>query len=719
MQRIDIESLDDSAIANINALIEAYEKKLAESVRSQKDEPNVLISSYTNLVNLEVPVLANLDASHLQSILNAPDVSDSSEKESDISEVNNEYFSCDIIDQDGKVTNSFFEGEDIKSYENTIGVPVAKRLTNEVNVKIKANLSSWVDDLITNDETGKKDFNFGIDQCFECKLDYDRSIVLPELNYVLDFRNLLDKAKNLINFLKQNLDPTMMVSNICEFLRIFGDNLLCPSNLVGIQALLPTLFIQYSKDLLSFNLDFTIVLGGIVKSIMGALSSVTNGIKNALLPYLDCLINVFVYLKRYYITIIESGEKISNEALSLANKTMELAGKTADLFSEDPEVKQKEAKAKLRELEKLSEQASKLVQEKRSLDNQNQSLTESYEREIDEFVNEVGVLKNDGTQKTREELFSEFKLFLNGKGSSSILFEKEEVKERLATNLMQQKALKRQGSRYQLLKEQESSLKEYSNKKIKPAPKESKDSNLSITSEDKGINSKNSFTLGLLEKSKGNQEIINLRKNVYRNRSDTTVIEDLMNKYNLNLTDTYYRSEDKISSDVDIRDMGISWSIIGFFDRTIKNLKEVRKNSLNFINKLNGTFSAIGGYTSESLDASFRLNGEMLNLIHYVRAIQVVINLIKLMGDVSCDDIIKNPKLLANLNETDLVKDLEIKLGMRKDSLVVSEIDPDSIAQVREISQTDCGSLNNLFDINETNLDEIYEGIADGFFRKV
>lgn len=667
---IDSSQLDDSALAYINKLIEEYERHLFNHIKSEDDEANVLVATFANMTNLETRVDMQLEVSKFQSQVNSANARNGKKpnNEAEDLEVDVEipdYLECSIVDQNGKAVQDqkyllvdFDKGEygkQIEGLSNQEGVVAARNLTNRVDVKIRnSSVVKRMNDFIGVENGKLKGSNFDIDNCFQCELNNDINTIIPEVNYILDFRNLLEQAKSLMAFIKRELDPTLMISNICMMLKIFKENFLCPANLIGIQSLLPTLFASYSRDLLSLNLDFTILLGNVVKDISNVFIGVVDTLKLTILPYYDCLINVLKSLKGYIITIIESGARITDETIDLVNKTVETVQRPFQTFYSSSTI-------------------NPLLG--RQLDTSDK---EAIERLLTYFKN------NDIDYTSLENANPKQK------------------------------------------KEFEALLKKYSleAKKLGSNYNSTNAFNLNIDSIDKGNPYKNSF---FTDKSKGRKNV--LRNTNFTRRQDTNLFEDITNKYKVNLSDRYYRKEDKLidydgkafrSDAYDLK--GVS-SIMKLLDTWIRNLEKGRKEGLDFIKKVNGTAAAIGSYTSESLDSAFRVNGEILNLIHLIRAGSVVLNLISLAGeDLSCEQIMDDPSKLDTLNS--FFPDVDISLARDRSSLEVEdvlnkEVDPDAVNYARTITRNDCSDLNNIFDVNQNNLEEIYEGIAHGFFKKV
>ena len=747
MDRIDIEELDDLAIAQVNELIKEYQKKLAESVKSVNDETNVYIGTFELLTNAETIVDGSLSQSQLQlstqtfEATASEDANDESEEQ--VPPTPAFYFECETIDQDGKLTDQgFFANEDIKSLKSSPGVPVGKRLTNQVNLKIENRLSSWVDELV-GAKDGKltldgKDYNFGIDKCFECRTDFDSAIIFPELNYILDFRNILDQIKQMLEFLKLQLDPTIMVSNVCEFLKLFGDNLLCPSGLLGIQALLPTLFAKYSADLLKFNLDFTVLLGGLVKNLMGNFSSVVNGIKNSLLPYYDCIINLLLGARNYYTTVLESINKVSEESVGLVNKTLETGKKGFDLlFEEDKDDLEKQ----LKNLKARQESYKRGT----SYDGYGLDFREfppEHQEIIQRFINNFDPLDESLVLKTDDEIFNEFSVFVNKRPASirqSFRKYQKNYNEsdgdfkslgmvlstdghRVISN-RQQKALKKLN---RTSGELDKAISKTSNelKAVSAKPETSRDSNLRISEYDKGYARRDVYPWGF-DKSRGETELLNAREQKGQ-LPRGKIYETVVNQYNINLSDRYFRSKDYIPYKGTRYNKALDTSkpkddrVLATIDNAIKHLRDGREWSLDHIKKINNTFSAIGSYTSESLNAAAKINGEMLSLIHLIRAIKVVYNLIRIAGDLTCKDVLKDPTKLSTFNG--FFNDLDIKLSEKGDALLIEEqingdIDLSAMSNTRKLTEEECSSIQKAFTLDDNMLNKIYEEVENVYWR--
>lgn len=729
------EDLDDAVLAHIDELIREYQEGLARHTSPSQDT-NIFVGIYNDLTSLDT----GLDAfkSLNQVVLNTY-VDELLEGIEAAPPEEPPIFECSITDQNNFESENFFTNQNgifegitgvgIKGLKDEPGVAAARRITNKFNFKIRHRLNSALNDAMEND--GKftflgHDFNFGIDRCFECKLDFDSDIVFPEINYILDFRNLLNETKRLLEYIRTQMDPTVIVSNVCHFLKMFGENALCPSGLIGIQYLLPTLFAKYSRDALSINLDFTVILGGLVKNITGNFSTVITGIKLSLLPYIDCLINVFVNFRNYYVTIIKSGEKIFNESVNLGiNKPTELFLKTTDMFGSVFAPKTK------KQLEEIQKQLEGTKRKQKALDERYtenydrlsqitevQPLNKEEEKFVEEFLNNFDPEDRSGNLKDVQDILKEFTSQYEAKQISSIA--PDIPRNRIGLKGIEVINNKQMAAYKKLSRENSIKSSELTKKKEEMISSfnASRDSNISVNRYDKG--SKAGY---LNDPSKGTKEVINLRKNKVETDPEVGIIESLYNQYNINITDQYFRSERVIEEqDVLKNNFMRSNDFLGWIDDRIKDLKEVRKESLAFINKVQNTLSGLGSYTSESIGSSIRLNGEMLNIIHTIRAIKVVYNLIQIMGDLSCADIMEDPSKVKTFNQ--FFNDLEVKLSANEDAFVISQNIVSAIplstnkSELR-IDKKDCGSFEDTFNLNSENLDQIYEGIKDGYFGKI
>jgi hypothetical protein len=343
---------EDLLLIDIDQLIRAYEEGLIKSLsNSSLDEIDInsSISYLPVLIELQRGLSAAVVASNntlenlvqpLAEIKNEVD----NKKEKTFKEIfiNNSYADCSITDIDGKrqeEVDFFVNEERSKSDFNLFNDKPAevfykKRFTNGVNanagLKVSKTLDTW---LFGEDGKVFGNQNFGLEKCFNCFIDIKLEFISPALEFLFDLGKMINKIKDLLKQIDLDMNPLELMKYVCNFAISFGENLLCPANLKGLNLLLPTLFIKYSADLLKFRLDPSIVLGPIIKTIVGSLVSFVENIPRLIFPFIDCIRNAvsttlqaLASLYRSQLKILEEGTKLINKITDAGYKAF-LAGR--------------------------------------------------------------------------------------------------------------------------------------------------------------------------------------------------------------------------------------------------------------------------------------------------------------------------------------------------------------------------------------------------------
>ena len=409
--------MNEILIVDIDALINAYNEGLARNVSLSPTDTNVSIGLAQPLTAIESTIESSLIASDLsfaqyslelaqetESIINQ----EASTPEEAFEIKNYLYDECYTTDINGNRQEDldFFVNDKVSEFNYKEGRALYKRrYTNDFNARYGANLSKAFDDKYFKEGTigvtlgdNKYDLNFGIEKCFDCLININLEYAIPALEFTFDFSKQLQKIKNLLGQLERDLNPTLVFKMICEVGLNFGKNLLCPSQLVGIQLLLPSLFGKYSLDLAKIRFDWTVAIGALVKTIVGAITSFVENIPRMIVPFIDCAINSIRSIVRYLSTLISSSENIYNTVAGSVNQVVK---SLVSSFQNSVEVLEglNIIDTDLENIEEELEEISKEMSEA------SKEIMESYEKNI----------KYRSDFSEREKALRNFKLFLTTK----------------------------------------------------------------------------------------------------------------------------------------------------------------------------------------------------------------------------------------------------------------------------------------------------------------
>lgn len=244
--------------------------------------------------------------------------------------------------------------------ESTSNVPqktIQAKLTNGVKNKVGLNLNNYLTKLGTKDIT-----KYDVEKCLKCKVDWkDIGFDLPSLEWSLDFSQLLKTINDAIDKLMKEMDPSKIYDQLCLFIKGFGKFTLCPSQLPQIAAVLPTLFIKYTNDIMKLQFDWLFLFGPIVKFITNALANLIENIPKLTKPVIMCLVNGVESIKRFWNFYSDFLKKNGKQIKSIAEGLM-LTGQTLyNLVKEKWKFKSQETKA-VEEKPKAPEQKKKFIE---------------------------------------------------------------------------------------------------------------------------------------------------------------------------------------------------------------------------------------------------------------------------------------------------------------------------------------------------------------------
>lgn len=329
---------EEILLVDIQELINAYHEGLADNIAKRPTDTNVNIGMAQPLTSMQMVLETNLVASELSFAKLATTLIEEQEQalsfaeiKEEVEEYTSQYAECYTTDIKGKRQEDidFFTDDTLTEYNWDEGKALHKqRLTNDLNYKLMMPLTKDFDEkYFGKDGTVKvdgHDLNFGLEKCFDCVIKVNLSYAMPALEFTFNFAQQLRKLKELLKQINADLDPTKILSMICQMSLNFGKNLICPSNLLGISLLLPHLFTKYSLDLVKLRLDWTVVLGPIIKTIVGSIVSFVENIPRLIVPFIDCFINVFKNTIKWISTMMSSAENVYNAAHTGIEKTAQL-----------------------------------------------------------------------------------------------------------------------------------------------------------------------------------------------------------------------------------------------------------------------------------------------------------------------------------------------------------------------------------------------------------
>ena len=691
------------------------------------------------------------------------------------------YFECDIIDKDGRPSNNwwlgssenYFLGENLD--QNTLlsdgkfdaqkildsfldedieKVTFRRKLTNEVKWKKQADVSRKIDKKLGFDD-GKinlfgKDFNAGIEECFNCLIKIDLNAVLPALEFVFDFSKLINGIKGLIKEIDKNLNPLNIFNKLCEFSLGFGENVLCPANMRGINLILPTLFIKYSLDLMKLRFDPMSLLGNIISGVIKGIVSWVENIPRLIVPFIDCFVNATKTTFRYIKEIVSSVNKISQEVLDATNKVTTAAHKlllnTLDLVpGYDLETLKEEKESLKKEIENLESDINKKygegefqnkfieISKELILSSKIINFSNAY---VDWFIKFAGSIPSSDLSN-----FNKFKdFFINvmiNPGTEEEGYLSKTYFDILNSIKLTDPRNPNEAKINELLQKQINKTEELKSRQKETLENKMASNRTSIEGviENSRYISENTSS-GFWEgkyKINSTQNLLNAKgkkrdmrggryssnANYTRPKSEEYNLSDfLFARYGVDINQNYTHYEYSwISNSKKFMNEKSSKAIKTLSDienKIIQPLNDTKKWIIEFTNGIILTFKNLDAFLSENVNVQFQILGEIQELLHLIRLFRIINELIQ-NGLSGCDEAKKNPEYFKSIVTTAAKKqglNLETSSENNNEDYLLNLY---SNKYKAVLNLDECSEISTQLKKPDINLDEIYGVIKYGF----
>jgi hypothetical protein len=128
-----------------------------------------------------------------------------------------------------------------------------------------------------------------VEDCLNCSLRLKFDWQLKPLALLAPIEAFLDTLNASLDKLKRRMDPFKLLGDICEALNMLKG--FCPPDLILLLMALKLLLKRYLLGMLKIRIDWTLLLGPILKFIVEALTSLLEEILGIILAPLDCALN--------------------------------------------------------------------------------------------------------------------------------------------------------------------------------------------------------------------------------------------------------------------------------------------------------------------------------------------------------------------------------------------------------------------------------------------
>lgn len=585
----------------------------------------------------------------------------------------NQNIDCEIVGGDKWYDKEKVVGEDVNFAGEKIPSKVGYKLTNPI--KTTLNLSPLFVGGLDEPRSGKK-----VADCFDCPVKFTAEFMYPSIEVMWEFEKLLKGLLDAIKIIKQNLNPASLYADICNLKAFVGTNFLCPSMMLKINLMLPTLFMKYSMDLGKISIDANFVLGGLLKIAISAIATFLENIRALIVPFVDCAINAAKSVSGYVKSVASAISKGIDEVASLGDKVAQIAHKTGimlgEVFSKDPTGLFEDAEKISKEIKDIKAQQKKTEEEINKILNKLSGNSTSTDVERIKKYNDLINLsmwlleclpeeyggKYNGNYKSNP-LIVEVKKFyedsdlnegnfweldenqFKGVLSMYLLFEgfefddfkiknlEEESRESFAySNLVEKEFDELSGleTKYNSLEEDINSKSKELKNKIKEIHSENKDSlNYKMYMRDKKFTDMENYFM---------KEVPGGNKN--------TLIDFLKTRYSFNLQNSYVNHEYMATKSFKAGAKKITSDPLNQIAKLIDNyiiryLEYIKKNINDFFGNIINSLKNLNIILEQNAFTQFKIIGEIMQLVHVIRAFKLIYKLIS-EGFEGCDKLSKS-----------------------------------------------------------------------------
>ena len=800
--------MDSSLYPHIVALIEAYERGLINSIRDNPTDTNAHVLYMSPLRNME----ATLEVSETgfeSSVFALTEEEEALEEITEVAEGLEEVEARPSQEEDvyyQEATTGAMQDESGKPYSGTAeDLNVFKRGSQpqlelragqregfryKANVYKNKRVTEAFDNFLTGGDgritigSGENAWktNFSIEECLDCLIDIELELLVPPIEWTFSLTKSLQQIRDLINQIKNAMNPTNIFNPFCQFLASIKENGLCPKNLPALQLILPTLFGKYSFDLAKIRLSWTGLFGPLIRGVVGGLVSVLENIPRLANPFFDCIINSLTNFNKWIKTYLMSIDKIANElgkGFLTIDKVITRMGSYYDMVAGNSSEEQKQLMRDLQRRIEYLRDTSLNANEDASLSYQNYnfgSLATSYNDFVERFINSsfLEQVRNETEDFNLDTGFRAFTLYAANEG---VLIVEHENKlyainlenflfaegDRNNTRQIASDAPRIQNVNYEDYQKMIAYINDLQVVKVnnnyiftntttstpvqnqtnteRAFSAQARQYNREYISAKRELEARENLFKGSNagsienpitwlydpEKEKFNREsmIANSRRpqgSLFGNEFSTAKYDaGPLRKYELQGRLNYLPVEPSWFKE-DWFDLGLNKSYQGsamniFIERVlIAKVKECKMYISNSTQKVIATAKSLEKFIDEYVVTDLKIAGQILELLHVIRFIKTIYSFVK--NDWSCKDVSENPSIANETlgNEPIIFRSevtsesVGVNIESQQRQLVVGTTN-NKYSTV--VDMTDCKNMFSKLNLNDFNLDAIYESMLN------
>jgi hypothetical protein len=168
------------------------------------------------------------------------------------------------------------------------------------------------------------------DDCFDCDLKTEFSWQIQPLNLLLGFEDFLKDIEEIMDAIGKMLDPMDMLVDLCDFFD--GFSLICIPDLIMLLLALSMLIKKYIMMALSISIDWTMILGPIIKWIVDAIAALIQQVMQLVMAPIDCAIGAMRTVQE----LIDAADELQDTMMAAGSALGDMVGGSGPNLSVSP-----------------------------------------------------------------------------------------------------------------------------------------------------------------------------------------------------------------------------------------------------------------------------------------------------------------------------------------------------------------------------------------------
>lgn len=173
---------------------------------------------------------------------------------------------------------------------------------------------------------GEDNLSDWLRDCLDCDARLSFEWQIQPVDLLGPINDLIDDINGAIAGFKRQMSPFKSIENLCDILN--GLSFMCIPDLVNILMSLKMLLQSYMQSQFKLNLDWTVLVGPILKMLTAAISSLINAIGSVMIGPVDCALGAMKSVAE----LEKASKSVLNNSLALQERIKTRAEQGQDLL---------------------------------------------------------------------------------------------------------------------------------------------------------------------------------------------------------------------------------------------------------------------------------------------------------------------------------------------------------------------------------------------------